>query len=93
MLSFEVNLNLLFVNRDGYTFIDVLSDVGGINAILVSGISIFLTLWNYKHFDSYMAKHLYKMSRGSGGSSVEGDEDQMFFRPTKLANIKYLCMD
>ena len=65
-LSFEMNLDLLFVNRDGYTAIDVLSDIGGMEAIFISGITIFLSIWNYKHFDSYMASHMYKMSGGSG---------------------------
>ena len=65
-LAFEINLDLLFVNRDGYTFIDVLSDIGGMEAIFISGITIFLSIWSYKHFDSYMASHMYKMSGGAG---------------------------
>ena len=65
-LAFEINLDLLFVNRDGYTAIDVLSDIGGMESIFISGITIFLSLWNYKHFDSYMASQMYKVSGGSG---------------------------
>ena len=59
-LSFEMNLDLLFVSRDGYTAIDALSDIGGIESIIISGITIFLSIWNYKHFDSYMARTCIK---------------------------------
>ena len=81
-----MNLDLLFVQRDGYTFIDVLSDIGGIEAILISFITFFLSFWNYKHFDSYMVEHLYKI-----GSMKE--EDEALIEETKCENIKYVCMD
>ena len=63
----------------------MLSDIGGIEAILISIITFFLSFWNYKHFDSYMAKHLYKIDRR--------EEDEVLIEETKCENIKYLCMD
>ena len=60
-LSFQMNFDVVRLQRDGYTLIDILSDIGGMEAILISGISLFLSLWNYKHFDSHMASNLYKL--------------------------------
>ena len=41
-VTFEMSLDLLIVSRNGYTMLDILSDVGGIESILISGISLFL---------------------------------------------------
>ena len=79
-MSFDV----IRIRRDGYTLIDMLSDIGGMESILISGISLFLSLWNYKHFDTYMASNLYKLV---------GDEKSSFFKLPKLVNIKLFCMD
>ena len=34
-IQFEVSLDLMIVIRDGYTVIDILSDLGGINAVFM----------------------------------------------------------
>ena len=57
----EMNLDLGKLERSGYTFIDVLSDIGGIQSILISGITIMIGLFNYNHFDSYIATRLFKI--------------------------------
>ena len=50
-ISVEMNLDKGKIERSGYTFIDVLSDIGGIQSILISGISILIGLFNYKNFE------------------------------------------
>ena len=83
-VSFEMNLDVLMVSRVGYTLFDLFSDIGGIDAILVSGISIVLSIWNYKNLDSHMASQLYKLS---------GDGPESYFHPPKLDNLKLYCID
>ena len=79
-ISVEINLDLEVLARSGYTFIDVLSDIGGIQSILISVIVIFLTFWNYKHFDSYMTSQMYKLrlAEGKPAESIE---------PTRFLNL------
>ena len=77
-LSFEMNLDLLRINRDSYTVVDMLSDIGGIETILISGISVFLSIWNYKHFDFHLASQLYK---------IDGDGNDSYFKLPKFSNI------
>ena len=60
-MSFQINFDVIKLQRDGYTLIDMMSDIGGMESILISGISLFLSLWNYKQFDSHMASNLYKL--------------------------------
>ena len=59
-MTFEMNLDLKIVARSGYTFLDLLSDVGGIESILITGTSFFLVIVNHNYLDSYMVSRLYK---------------------------------
>ena len=49
------------MERDGYTFLDVLSDVGGVSSAIIFVLSSIVSLLNYNHLDSYLASHLYKI--------------------------------
>ena len=59
-ITFEMNLDLQIISRDGYTILDWLSDVGGIQSIIFSGLAIFIGFWNYNYLDNYMAAKLFK---------------------------------
>ena len=53
-ITFERDLNLTVVTRDGYTILDWISDIGGIQGILISAIAIMISYWNYNYFDNFM---------------------------------------
>ena len=42
-----MNLNLATVDRSGYTVLDILSDVGGLQGILIPTISFVIGILNY----------------------------------------------
>ena len=60
-ISIEMNLDQITIARSVYTTLDVLSDIGGIQEILMSGMGMLLGIWNYQNFDNYMASRLYKV--------------------------------
>ena len=62
-LSFEVNMDQIVITRSTYTILDLLSDIGGIQAMLAPILSIPLVLLNYKHFKTFMASKLYKIKK------------------------------
>ena len=78
-LSIEMNLDQKTLARAGYTTLDVLSDVGGIQSIIMSFMGILLGIINYNHFENYMASRLYKAQR-----SAEGDAKEI--QPTLFLN-------
>lgn len=45
--------------RNGYTVLDLLSDIGGIIRSIMTGAAIFLYVWTYKSLDYYMVSKLY----------------------------------
>ena len=59
--TIQVNLDQKIISRDGYTFLDFLSDIGGIQGMLISGVAYCLAMWNYNYFDNFMVTRLYKL--------------------------------
>ena len=49
-INVEMNLNLEIFEREGYTILDVLSDVGGFQGLLLSCFAIIISIANYEHF-------------------------------------------
>ena len=48
------------IQRNGYTILDLLSDVGGIQGILITGISLVLSILNNNHLENYLVSKLFK---------------------------------
>ena len=57
-----MNLNQLVIARDGYTALDFISDIGGMQGMLMTGCAFLLTIWNYQHLDNFLIAKLYRLS-------------------------------
>ena len=80
-ITIEMNLNQHLVTRSGYTALDLVSDVGGIQGIALSSMALFLVFWNYNQFDNYLVTRLYKID------SSETDHHS-YLVPQLLSNPK-----
>ena len=56
-----MDLDQTVVTRNGYTILDVLSDMGGMQRVLFSFFTVVASILNYSNFDSYLASKLYKL--------------------------------
>ena len=56
-----MNMNLELIQRNGYTVLDLLSDIGGILEIMTIVISYFLAFWNYNYFENFLVTRLFKL--------------------------------
>ena len=61
ILSFEFDLDLTVIQRIGYTIPDLLSDIGGIEALTFSLFSIILRFWNYNNLDNHLISKFFKL--------------------------------
>ena len=77
-ITIEMNLDQLVIARDGYTFLDFVSDIGGMQGMLISGCAFVLTIYNYGHLDNFLVSKLYRLR-----TSAHGYDD---FRPSKRAD-------
>lgn len=76
-ITVEMNLDLRVVARNGYTFLDYLSDIGGMQSMLISAVAYFMAIWNYNYFDNYMVTRLFKMRQRRAEHSNEAGLDDM----------------
>ena len=60
-LFVEMNFDQIYIKRNIYTYIDILSDVGGLQSVLVYTIGFFLFVWNYNGLENYMVMRLFKV--------------------------------
>ena len=89
-ITVEMNLNQREISRVGYTFLDYLSDVGGMQVLLIGAINYFLAFWNYHYFDNYLVTRLFKIEK-SNKSEKRGKSyfnRSNFMMPTTLYNPK-----
>ena len=82
--SIQMNLDQILIGRTGYTILDVLSDVGGLQSILISGISLLLSILNHNFLDSYLVSKLFNFSQDPVGPSTSSS--------SKMKRIKLYCI-
>ena len=88
-VTIEMNLDLGIIQRTGYNVLDVLSDIGGIQSMIITTLSCFIGIWNYKYFDTYLASKLYKIKTKVDG----GYGKPKFITPNRYCNIGNYFMD
>jgi len=64
-ITVEMNLDQKVIARDGYTILDYISDLGGMQGMLISAFAYFLLFWNHNMFDNHMVTRLYKLKKPS----------------------------
>ena len=67
----EANLDQIFIEREGYTFLDLLSDVGGLSGIGIWMLEIIVKILNYDYMSSYMTSKLYKLKKQENSSQIK----------------------
>ena len=82
-----MDLDLNVIQREGYTLLDLLSDVGGLQGILISAFSLLLSIWNHNYLENYIASKVYKVA------SDGGDQEPANLEIPNRANIKECCID
>ena len=90
-----MNLDQIVIARAGYTFLDFLSDIGGMQGILISGVAYLMTAWNYNFFDNYMVSRLYKMEKEGADKHPNQSawQKSTFILPRKCYNPKEWLRD
>ena len=55
-----MNLDQILIQRSGYTVLDLLSDVGGLQGILISAMSLLLSILHQNQLNDYLVSKLFK---------------------------------
>ena len=65
-ISFEVDQDLMVIERSIENIMDVMSDIGGFNAAMSLIGSIFLSIFNYQNLNNYLTSKLFKQASPDG---------------------------
>lgn len=90
-VTFEMNLDIIDIRRQGYDLLEFLSDIGGIQGLLVSGFAFLVSVWNYNMFDNNMVCNLYKLERASDTDTrhlKDTFKESDYMKPRPLYNPK-----
>ena len=88
-ISFELNLDQIFIMRKCYSIFDLLSDMGGMIGILTGFFSSVAGIFNFNNFDNYMVSRLFKVKKMDAKTSqhLSYFNKAEFIDPTKYHNF------
>ena len=92
-ITIEMNLDLKVIARAGYTILDFISDVGGIQGMLISLVAWVVAFWNYKMFDNYMVSRLYLIRKTNPTTSIWSSDKGDPMVPRTLHNPREYCKE
>ena len=94
-ITIEMDLNLTVIAREGYTILDWISDIGGMQGMLLGLIAFLVAIWNYNQFQNYMVTRLYKMEKKDAreGKYENYDERSDFIFPCPGSNPRDCICD
>ena len=56
-----MDLNQKVIQRQGYTTLDLISDIGGLQGILISVFAIIVGIWNHNMLENLLVSRLFKL--------------------------------
>ena len=54
-----MDLNQKVISRSGYTVLDLISDIGGMQGVLISFFAIIVGVWNHNMIENHLVSRLY----------------------------------
>ena len=85
-ITFELDLDRKLIIRKSYSFLDLLSEVGGMIGILSLFFSSVVSCFNYNNFDNYMVSRLFKVKKIESSTNLS---DPYFQRADFIDHSNY----
>ena len=82
-VTIERSLDIWHFEREVYTLLELISDVGGFSNALFVVLALTIALWNYNMFDNFMVSRLFKIKK----TKEEIDEYCEYFNQSDFINI------
>ena len=86
-VTIERSLNMMHYERKVYTGLELLSDVGGFNGMLLLLFGIISNIWNFNNFDNFMVTRLFKIKKPK--DELDADVEIPYFLQSDYIKIGY----
>ena len=74
-ISFEMSLDRKRIQRNVFSLLDWIGEVGGLLEALFVLFSVLITIYNYKAFENYMVQNLYSKRKVDVKTSNQREDD------------------
>ena len=74
VVSYEFDMNMHVINRNTYTLLNWLGDIGGFGEGLVIIFGFTIALFNYNTFEDHLVRQLYRKETQKDRISREGSK-------------------
>ena len=74
-ISFEMSLDRKRIQRNVFSLLDWIGEVGGLLEALFVFFSVLITIYNYKAFENYMVQNLYSKRKVDVKTSNQREDD------------------
>lgn len=93
-VTYEFDLTLYKIDRDVYSVLDWVGDVGGLNEGLFIFFKVILSLFQYRALEHFLIEHLYLKDAGPGGGTGGKDTSQdLSLRAAKTRLCRQKCLE
>ena len=94
----ELDFDLIRSERTYYTFIDWLSDIGGVQSILTSFAGVLISIVKHDRIANFLASNLYKIRNSDESSqdsdgATDGSSHHQILKPPRISNIGNFILD
>ena len=89
--TIEFDLDLKVVQRNLYTILDLLSDIGGFTTIFLKGLSVLIAIWNFNNYEYHFLTNFFKKKalKTTANNKVHASLDSIEnFEPKHICNIQ-----
>ena len=88
-----MNLNRVIIAREGYTILDFISDIGGMQSMLISFFALIIMIWNFHYAENYLVTKIYRLSDASMcGTEITTDKQELKLKFLAIRNVcDYFC--
>ena len=95
-MGIDMSLDQTVIERSNYTILDVLSDVGGLESVIASGIALVLSILNYNNLDSTLITQLFSFpaeNSAPGDHHEDNKRNAVAFKPSLIGNFADYLLD
>ena len=69
-IQLEIDYDKILIERNGYTIMDFLADIGGLHGTFVIAISLILSILNLNQLENFLISRLYHSSEQTSQQEV-----------------------
>ena len=82
-ITIEMDFDVITYEREVYTSLELLSDIGGLSGMLMTVFGFVIMTWNYQVLDNYLVSKLFKIRK----PEAKLDKNESYFNQSDFITL------